>query len=75
MPEASTGKATITRINREFKVGDLTLPDPGTHMTEQEVLDFYSAQYPSLNTATIEKEEHKGDKVIYKVRESMGTKG
>lgn len=51
------------------------LPDPNPEFTNSEVLQFYSNQYPELTTATLEGPKVDGDKAIYSVKTSIGTKG
>lgn len=66
-------------LKREFtfqKNGtQVTLPDPNPEMSIQEVMQFYSGQYPELTTATLEEPVVEGKKATYKVRQTVGTKG
>jgi len=64
---------------REFKFKKdgtpVTLPDPNPEFTEQEVLDFYSGQYPELTTATVDKPSVKDGVSTYNIKTTVGTKG
>lgn len=68
----------VTNLNREFKFkknGDwVTLPDPNPTFTAEEVMQFYSVQYPELTTANIEAPKIDGKKAIYVVGTTVGTK-
>ena len=63
------------KITRSFSYASVTLPDPGEHMTPEEVRDLYSATYPELATASVEGPETKGDQLVYSFRKAVGTKG
>ncbi len=63
---------TLTRV---FKYNGLTLPDPSSNMTPEEVRDLYSATYAELATASIDAPETKGNQLIYSFRKAVGTKG
>lgn len=69
---------TVTALKREFtfqKNGTtVTLPDPNSEMSIQEVMQFYSGQYPELTTATLDEPVVEGKKATYKVRTTVGTK-
>ncbi|MEO6610715.1 MAG: PRTRC system protein C [Chitinophagaceae bacterium] len=69
----------VKKLKREFKFNKngtpVTLPDPNPDFSEQEVLNFYSGQYPELTTATLEEPVVEGSKASYKVRTTVGTKG
>jgi len=60
---------------REFRFGDKVLPDPGSHMTEKEVMKFYSGQYPELTNSNINGPEIKEDKTVFTFSKSVGVKG
>lgn len=68
-----------TQLKREFaftKNGEkVTLPDPNPDFSAQEVLDFYSSQYPELTTATLDQPKVSGNTAVYSVKTSVGTKG
>lgn len=69
----------VTKLKREFKFKkdgtDVTLPDPNPEMTIQEVMQYYSPQYPELTTASLEEPKTEGSKTVYRARTTVGTKG
>jgi PRTRC genetic system protein C len=69
----------VKKLKREFKFTKdntpVTLPDPNPEMTIEEVMQFYAGQYPELTTAQVEEEERTGNKVTYRAKTSVGTKG
>jgi len=76
----------LKEVERVFKFGGRILPDPGRHMSPEEVMDLYSRQYPSLTKGEIggpyyqnEKEEWKlegkGPSATYELKGNYGTKG
>lgn len=59
-----------------FKLGSKTLDDPGVDMTPEEVMDFFSAQFPSLVNAGIETEGPDENGVVtYTFTERIGKHG
>jgi PRTRC genetic system protein C len=62
-------------LKREFSYLGLKLADPNSKMTVGEVRSFYSGQYRDLATATITGPEAVGDKLLYRLVASIGTKG
>ena len=69
----------VTNLKREFKFKkngtDVTLPDPNTEFTVEEVLQFYSGQYPELTTASLDSPKIEGRTAVYSVKTTVGTKG
>lgn len=69
----------VKNLKREFKFKkdgtDVTLPDPNPEFTTQEVLQFYSGQYPELTTATMDTPKINGNVAVYSVKTTVGTKG
>lgn len=69
----------VTNLTREFKFKkdgtNVTLPDPNPEFSVQEVLQFYSGQYPELTTATMDSPKIEGNTAVYSVRTTVGTKG
>lgn len=69
----------VTNLTREFKFKkngtNVTLPDPNPDFTVEEVMQFYSGQYPELTTASLEGPQVDGNKAVYSVQTSVGTKG
>jgi PRTRC genetic system protein C len=70
---------SVTSLERVFcfKNGsaDLTLPDPNPDMLPTEVMDFYSGTYPELTTATVHGPEIENDRLVYRFKTTIGTKG
>lgn len=68
----------VISVEREFKFSKngtpVTLPDPDPDMSLEEVLNFYSGQYPELTTATLEEHKIEGNKATYRVKTTVGTK-
>ena len=69
----------VMNLTREFKFKKdgttVTLPDPNPDFTVNEVLQFYSGQYPELTTATLEGPKTEGKVAVYSVKTTVGTKG
>lgn len=64
------------RVFKFEKDGDtITLPDPNPDFTVEEVLRFYSGQYPQLTTASLTGPVIKNNKAVYQVEENFGTHG
>ena len=61
----------------EFKNGcaDIALQDPNPDMQPNEVMDFYSNTYPELTTATVHGPEIENDRLVYRFKTTIGTKG
>jgi len=70
---------SVTSLERifQFKNGnaEITLQDPNPAMSPDEVMDFYSGTYPELTTATVHGPEINKDRVVYKFKTTIGTKG
>jgi PRTRC genetic system protein C len=67
--------AESIKLIREFKHGDIILDDPGESMTKEQVLDFYSNQFPELTNAHINGPTVIEDKLQFVFSTSVGTKG
>ena len=69
----------VTNLKREFKFKkngtSVTLPDPNPEFSVEEVMQFYSGQYPELTTASLDGPKVDGDKAVYSVQTTVGTKG
>jgi PRTRC genetic system protein C len=69
----------VNNLTREFKFKKdgtkVTLPDPNINFTVDEVIRFYSAQYPELTTAVFGEPKVEGDKAVYSFETTVGTKG
>ena len=53
----------------------LTLEDPDSRMSLSEVTDFYSMNYPELNTGRLDRPELEEDRAVYRFKTTIGTKG
>lgn len=60
---------------RVFKHKDLNLPDPNPDMTPDEVMAYYSNQYPELTTSNVFGPNVLNDQVVYEFKTTVGTKG
>ncbi len=69
----------VQHLKREFKFkkdGEtITLPDPNKNFTVEEVMSFYSGQYPELTTAQLDAPKIEGRTAVYGVKTTVGTKG
>lgn len=69
----------VKHLKREFKFKKngvlVTLPDPNPQFSVEEVLRFYSGQYPELTTATLDGPNVDNNAAVYTVRTTVGTKG
>lgn len=69
----------VTNLKREFKFSKsgtpVTLPDPNPEFSVEEVMQFYSNQYPELTTATMEGPKVEGKTAVYSAKTTVGTKG
>lgn len=63
----------VFRFKRSNKV--LELDDPDNTFSPNEVMDFYSMNYPELTTATVQGPEIENDQVIYEFTTTIGVKG
>ena len=62
-------------LKRVFKHGDIILEDPNSSISKDDVLDFYSNQYPELTNAHVTGPTVIDDKLQYEFSTSVGTKG
>lgn len=60
---------------RVFKHRDNTLPDPDKDMSPDEVMAFYSNQYPELTTSNVFGPKIENDQAVYEFKTTVGTKG
>ena len=65
----------INNYKRVFKHGSATLADPNPEMSPEEVMNFYSNQYPELTTSNVHGPEIDGDNAVYTFKTTVGTKG
>jgi PRTRC genetic system protein C len=70
---------SITSLERVFRFkngnAEITLQDPNPAMSPDEVMDFFSNSYPELTTATVHGPEIENDRIIYRFKTTIGTKG
>lgn len=62
------------QLKREFKFDGRVLSDPNPDFTNEQVIQFYSAQFPSIVSA-IPKQEVIGDTMTIILDPKIGTKG
>lgn len=65
----------ITTLKRVFIYNGVKLPDPGSHLSPDEVRYNYSASYGELCMADVLPPETKGNELIYRFEVSAGGKG
>jgi PRTRC genetic system protein C len=63
-------KFTLKKGNK-----DIDLADPNPEMTPQEVIKFYSSEYPELTNASVSGPKVEGTKAVYSFNATVGTKG
>ena len=68
---------SINKAKRVFKIEktDIVLNDIDPEMPLEDVLGFYSMQYPQLTTASIQGPEYENDNLVYIFKTTVGTKG
>ena len=70
---------SVTTLERVFKFEngkeEVILPDPNSDMSPEEVMEFYSATYSELTTATVHGPKIKDDRIVYHFKTTIGTKG
>lgn len=70
---------SVSSLERTFKFKNgetkITLQDPNPEMSPEEVMDFYSGNYPELTTATVHGPEIENDMIVYRFKTTIGTKG
>lgn len=69
----------VTKLKRKFKLKKdgkfVELPDPNPALSVDEVMNFFSNQYPELTTCTIDGPKIDGDGATYEFKTTVGTKG
>lgn len=69
---------TKNQLKREFILDGQTktvLPDPDPNMSPNQVMVFYSNTYPELTTSAVHGPSYDADKIVYKFKTTVGTKG
>lgn len=64
----------VESLKREFVINDITLPDPDSTMSIDQVRKFYANQYPEITTATYETQINNGT-AKYTFKQSVGKFG
>ena len=62
-------------ISREFAWNGVKIPDPGRHLSPEEVRAVLATMYPDIATATITGPEAVGNRLLYRFVAAIGTKG
>jgi PRTRC genetic system protein C len=69
----------VDTLKRKFTIQkngkDIDLADPNPEMSPQEVIKFYSSEYPELTNASVSGPKVEGTKAVYSFKTSVGTKG
>jgi PRTRC genetic system protein C len=69
----------VTNLERVFTFEkdkkEVKLADPNPEMSAEEVMKFYSGQYPELTNALVEGPKPQGDKAVYKMTTKAGKLG
>ncbi|MGM9776790.1 MAG: PRTRC system protein C [Prevotella sp.] len=65
----------VTNYKRVFQHGKVTLSDPNPDMSPEQVMAFYSNQYPELTTSNVHGPKIENDKAVYTFKTTVGTKG
>lgn len=65
----------VENLKRVFKHKDIVLEDPSEGMSKEDVLDFYSNQYPELTTANVVGPKIENDSMVFEFITIVGTKG
>lgn len=60
---------------RVFKHKDLLLDDPNPNLSPEEVMAYYSNQYPELTTSNVFGPKIENEQAIYEFKTTVGTKG
>lgn len=65
----------VKSYKRVFKHNGQTLSDPDPSMSPEEVMNFYSNQYPELTTSNVHGPKVENDQAVYEFKTTVGTKG
>ena len=65
----------VNGLERVFMHDKIMLTDPDPNMSPEEVMKFYTNTYPELTTSNVHGPEVNGDRVVYKFKATVGTKG
>ncbi len=67
--------AEVNKLERVFKFNNKILKDLDETLSTDDVLDFYSNQYPELTNSKVSGPILKNDVLEYEFTTSIGTKG
>lgn len=62
-------------LRREFRYQGQALPDPGPHLSPDQVRELFTPQYPELATAVMTGPEDCGGSLRYTFSRAIGSKG
>lgn len=69
----------VDTLKRKFTIKkngkEIDLADPNPEMSPQDVIKFYSSEYPELTNASVSGPKVEGTKAVYMFNTSVGTKG
>lgn len=60
---------------REFQYNGICIPDPGPHLTVEQVRDLLTPNYPEIATASLSGPEATDTALRYTFSRAIGTKG
>lgn len=66
---------SLIQASRVFRFRAHDLPDPSPEMTEEEVLEHYTHDYPELLGGKVVPPVQEGDTLVYEFRAAFGDKG
>ena len=65
----------ILNYKRVFIHNGKKLSDPDPKMSPEEVMNFYSNQFPELTTSNVHGPKIENDAAVYEFKTTVGTKG
>jgi PRTRC genetic system protein C len=65
----------VKKLEREFVFNGKTLPDPGPHMSVEQVREMYIPAHPEITTAKVIGPEPVDGKMRYTFSREIGAKG
>ena len=66
---------SIERLERSFILDGKVLPDPGSHLSVEQVREMYIPSHPEITTATVVGPETVDGKLSYTFTRAIGAKG
>lgn len=67
--------AQVTQLTRVFRHNDTDYPDPSPGSPPGRALEVLALANPAFNNAVLDAPEIEGDKQVFDIRVSVGTKG